>query len=213
MNPEGGEKTMKLYPAHAMGIRAYCSDLIVDPEDLETVYFISLAGYQAAVKGIVANFLEHYGISVEIDGRQHLVTRASLGYKTLVKKLPSGLVQEVLFQKIALPKHDEESKDTFFVVTDRREDLLTLFFRHLDEKTDIPLHPSWDRWLWETFENEEGWMLEGKTLLGSYHGYLFEFSQTRLHDLISDAIKTRVPEVVGCMEWKGEKDNGKFDIA
>ncbi len=204
---------MRLYPVHAMGIPAYCSDLIVDPEDEETVYFMSLAGYQAAVKGIVANFLEHYGISVEIDGRQHLVTRASLGYKTMVKKLPSGLVHEVLFQKIALPKHDEDSKDTFFVVTDKREDLLTLFLRHLDEKTDIPLHPSWDKWLWKTFEKEEGWMLEGKTLVGSYHGYLFEFSQTRLHDLISDAIKTRVPEVVGCMKWKGEKDNGKLDIA
>ena len=204
---------MKLYPIHAMGIQAYCSDLIVDPNDLETVYFMSLAGYQAAVKGIMANFLENNGINVEIAGRQHFLSRAGLGYKSLVKKLPSGLVHGVLFQKIALPKSDEERQGTFFVVTDNEEELLTLFFRHLDEKTDIPLHPSWDKWLWRTFKNEEGWMLEGKTLIGPYQGYVFEFSQTRLHDLVSEAIKNGVPEVVGCMEWKGGNGNGERDFS
>jgi hypothetical protein len=200
---------MQLYPIHAMGIQAYCSDLIVDPNDFETVYFMSLAGYQAAVKGIVANFLEHYGINVEIDGSQHSLSRAGLGYKNLLKKLPSGLVHGVLFQKIALPKSDEERQDTFFVVTDNEEGLLSLFFRHLDERTDVPLHPSWNKWLWRTFEKEEGWMLEGKTLIGPYHGYIFEFSQTRLHDLVSEAIRNRVPEVVGCMEWTRRKRQWK----
>lgn len=203
---------MKLYPVHAMGIHAYCSDLIVDPDDLETVYFVSVAGYQAAVKGVIANFLEHHGINVEIDGRQHLLSRASLGYKSLVEKLPSGLAHGVLFQKIAMPKSDEEGQDTFFVVTEKKEDLLTLFFRHLDEKADIPLHPSWDRWLWKTFENEEGWMLQGKTLIGPYQGYLFEFNQTRLHDLVSEAIRNHVPEIAGCMEWKGGKVDGERDF-
>jgi hypothetical protein len=62
---------MKLYPAHAMGIHAYCSDLIVDPEDDETVYFMSLAGYQAAVKGIVAPWADVRGIGV-LDVDEHL---------------------------------------------------------------------------------------------------------------------------------------------
>ena len=54
---------MKLYPIHATGIRAYCSDLIIDPYDLDTVYFMSICGYQATVKGIIANLLENYGIN------------------------------------------------------------------------------------------------------------------------------------------------------
>ena len=55
---------MTLYPIHAMGIQAYCSDLIVDSSDSETVYFMSVAGYQATVKGIIANLLDNYGISI-----------------------------------------------------------------------------------------------------------------------------------------------------
>jgi hypothetical protein len=196
-----------------MGIQAYCSDLIVDPNDLETVYFMSVAGYQATVKGIVANLLEHYGISIEIDGNNHYLTRASLGYKAQMKKLPSGLAHAVLLPKLALAKSDEERQDTFFVMTDSRDELLTLFFRHLNEKTEIPLHPSWGRWLWETFVAQEGWLLEAKTLAGSYRGYLFEFNQKHLHDLVSEAIRNRVPEVIGCMEWKGGNGSGELDFS
>jgi hypothetical protein len=204
---------MTLYPIHAMGIQAYCSDLIVDPNDLETVYFMSVAGYQATVKGIVANLLEHYGISIEIDGNNHYLTRASLGYKAQMKKLPSGYAHAVLLPKLALAKSDEERQNMFFVLTDNRDELLTLFFRHLDEKTEIPLHPSWAGWLWKTFEAQEGWMIEAKTLVGSYRGYLFEFNQKHLHDLITEAIRDRVAEVIGCMEWKGGNGSAKPDFS
>jgi hypothetical protein len=204
---------MKLYPIHAMGIQAYCSDLIVDPDDEQTVYFSSVAGYQATVKGITANLLEYSSTHIEIEGIEYYLTRAQLGYKMIVKKLPSGLVQAVLFPKLAMPKSDEEGDNTFLVMTDKSEELLSLFFRHLDEKTEIPLHPSWDKWLWKTFRERQGWMLELKTLAGSYQGYLFDFNQDELHDLVSEAIRNRVPEVVGCMEWKGGNCNGKLDIS
>lgn len=204
---------MKLYPINAMGIQAYCSDVIVDPNDSETVYFMSIAGYPVTVKGIIANLLENYGINVEIDGSNHYLTRSRLGYKAQLRKLPSGLVHAVLFPKIALPKHDEENQNSFLVLAQEGDGLLSLFFRHLDEKTEIPLHPSWDKWLWSSFEEQEGWTLELKTLVGSHRGYLFEFNHTRLHDLVSDAIRSRAPEVIGCMEWKGGNGNGEFDFS
>jgi hypothetical protein len=204
---------MKLYPMHAMGIRAYCSHLIVDPDEENMVYFLSVAGYQVAVKGIMANLLEYNGVSIETEGGEYSLTRGHFGYKAQARKLPSGLVHAVLFSKLALPGNGEERQDEFFVMAEKREDLLTLFFRRLDEKTEIPLHPSWDRWLWKTFKEQQGWMLEAKTLAGSYQGYLFSFSQNELHDLVSEAIRNREPEVVGCMEWKGGKENGERDIA
>jgi hypothetical protein len=200
---------MTLYPIHAMGIQAYCSDLIVDSSDSETVYFMSVAGYQATVKGIIANLLDNYGISVEVDGNSHYLTRANFGYKAHLKKLPSGLVHGVLFPKLALPKSEEEGQDTFVILADNRDEVLTLFFRHLDEKTDIPLHPSWSNWLWKAFEQQEGWLLEAQTIVGSFEGYLFEFNHEELYDLVSEAIRKRVPEVIDCMRWKGGKVNGK----
>ena len=204
---------MTLYSIHAMGIKAYCSALIVDSSDSETVYFMSVAGYQATVKGIIANLLDNYGISVEVDGNSHYLTRANFGYKAQLKKLPSGLVHAVLFPRLALPKSEEEGQDTFFILADNRDEVLTLFFRHLDEKTDIPLHPSWAEWLWKTFEDQDGWLLEAQTVVGSYQGYLFEFNHEALHDLVSEAIRKRSPEVINCMKWKGGTTSGKHDLS
>ena len=31
----------------------------------------------------------------------------------------------------------------------REEDTARLFWRRLNRTTDLPLHPSWDRWLWQ----------------------------------------------------------------
>lgn len=208
---------MKLCPINAMGIRAYCSDMITNPYNLDSVYFLSLCGYQVTVKGIIANLLEHYGISIEVEGDEYYLNRLSLGYKAQVKRLPSGLVHAVLFPKLALPENDEERQNSFFIFTkeSNTQELLSLFFRHLDEKIHIPLHPSWAEWLWQVFEQQEEWLLELKTLVGSFKGYSFGFNPKQLHDLISEAIRNRVPEVIECMQWKskGGDGNGQFDFS
>ena len=56
---------MALPVINSGGISAYCSGLIVNQES-ET-YFMSVAGYQTAVKGIMANFLEYRSITVPVD--------------------------------------------------------------------------------------------------------------------------------------------------
>ena len=204
---------MTLYPIHTMGIKAWCSDLIIDPQDMETVYFMSICGYQVTVKGIVANLLENCGISIEIDGVEHYLTRSDMGYKVQMKKLPSGLVHAVVLPKLALSRNDEEKQNRFFVITKEEQYVLTLFFRHLDEKTEIPLHPTWASWLWKTFKKQDDWFIELQTLAGNFKGYLFDFHPTHLHDLISKAIRKKVPEVVKCMTWKGENIDGTIDVA
>ena len=208
---------MKLHPILATGIKAYCSDMIIDPNDLDSVYFMSICGYQVTVKGIIANLLEHYAISIEIKGDEYYLNRSGLGYKAQVKRLPSGLVHAVVFPKLALPQNDEERQNSFFIFTkeNNTQELLSLFFRHLDEKIHIPLHHSWDRWLWQVFEEQGDWLLELKTLVGSFKGYSFEFNPKQLYDLISEAIRNRVPEVIECMHWKskGGDGNGEFDFS
>ena len=194
---------MKLYPIHAMGIKAYCSDIIIDPREDSDIYFLSVCGYQATVKGIVANLLGNYGISIEIDGVFHYLSRTSFGYKTIVKKLPSGLVHAIAFPKASLPAGNEESQNSFFIFTRKGDDFLSLFYRHLDEKTDIPLHPSWADWIFKAFMEHDGWILELSTLSGSYTGYLFEFNPNQLHEMIKTAIQNNTPEITGCFCMKG----------
>jgi hypothetical protein len=206
-------KNMKLYPVNAMGISAYCSDLVIDPYDLDTVYFMSICGYQATVKGIMANLIEDYGISVEIEGDEYYLTRSGFGYKVQIKKLPSGLAHGVLLPKLALPNNDEEHQNGFCIFPKDQTEKLSLFFRHLDEKAGIPLHSSWADWLWVLFEEQERWLLELKTLIGNYNGYSISFNPEQLHDLVSEAIRRKIPEVIECMEWKGGNGDGKFNLS
>jgi len=204
---------MKLHPVMATGIRAYCSDLVVDPEDTETVYFMSICGYQATVKGIIANLLENYGISIELEGGEYYLVRSSFGYKAQIKKLPSGLAHGMLYPILTLPKITEEEQNRFFIFTDTNGERRERFFRHLDEKVEIPLHPSWTKWLWHLFQDQHEWLTELETLAGSFRGYSFRFHPKKLQDLISKAIKNKTPEIVECMKWKGGDYNGKHHLA
>ncbi len=194
---------MKLFPIYSLGIKAFCSDMIIDTENEGVIYFMSLCGYQATVKGLVANFLEYHGISIEIYGEEYYLTRNSLGYKVQMKKLPSGLSHAIVFPELALPKRDETNQNRILIIVNQHENLLNLFYRHLDEKTDIPLHPSWSQWLWNMFEYQENWIHELTTLAGNYRGYCFNFSSNRLYDLISSALQRNLPDVIGCLEKKG----------
>ena len=61
-----------LHRIRVEGIEAYCSDLIVDEETGEYAYFLSVAGYQTAIKGILANFLKGLPLAATI-GKDPLV--------------------------------------------------------------------------------------------------------------------------------------------
>jgi len=200
---------MKLYPIMATGIRAFCSDLIVDPKETDTAYFMSICGYQATVKGIIANFLENYGISIELERGECYLMRADIGYKVQLKKLPSARAHAILYPILTLPDNAAEEQNRFFVFTDKKAEEKALFFRQLDEKVDIPLHPSWTDWLWRLFENQSEWLTRLETLAGDYQGCAFTFHPKQLQDLISEAFKNRVPEIMDCMKWKGDDHHGK----
>ena len=67
---------------NSAGISAYCSELIIN-EESET-YFLSVAGYQSAVKGIIANFLQSGLIIVKVDGQYIYPVRSSLNSGHLI---------------------------------------------------------------------------------------------------------------------------------
>ena len=134
---------------NSAGISAWCSELIIN-EESET-YFLSVAGYQSAVKGIIANFLQFGSITVKVDGKYFYPVRSSLNYTVHYRKLPSGLYQCVTFPKIALPDDNKDSTDIFLIIAQTGLLARDLFFKHLDHRCQIPLHPLWSHWLWETF--------------------------------------------------------------
>jgi len=182
---------------------------------METVCFMSVCGYQVAVKGIIANFWGNKGIALDVDGVAHYLKCSHTSYKVQMKKLPSGLVHAVLILKLALPSNtnNDGKQNRFLVITKDDRDILPLFFRHLDEITEIPLHPSWTGWLWNAFKEQEDWLTEQQTLAGDFKGYLFDFHPTNLQDLISGAIRRKVPEIVKCMKYNGGNGDGTSNRA
>ena len=92
---------MTLPIIRSRGIEAYCSDLVVDENTM--AYLMSVAGYQTAVKGIIACVLEYQSATVAINGNYEYVNRSSESYCIHYQKLPSGLFQGTILPKTALP--------------------------------------------------------------------------------------------------------------
>src|SRR5271157_3734883 len=95
-----GENPM-LHRTRCQGIEAYCSDLIVDSETNERVYLLGVAGFQSAVKGILANLLKGESLSVEINKETYWVQRFSENYLMKVKKMPSEYCHGITLIKMA----------------------------------------------------------------------------------------------------------------
>jgi hypothetical protein len=192
---------MALPVINSGGITAYCSDLIVNA-DMET-YFLSVAGYQTAVKGIIANVLEYGSVAVRIGDEYVYPVRSTETYSVHYQKLPSGLFQGAILPKIALPGN-EESNDVFLILAEDNSLAESLFFKHLEEKTEVPLHPAWSCWLWRTF-SEKGWLTPLESLAGEYQGYLVEINENELKETITLAIAHKNAEVMVSFE-KGGND-------
>jgi len=190
---------MTLPIIRSKGIETYCSDLVVDENTW--AYFMSVAGYQTSVKGIIANILEYHAVTVAVNSSYEYVNRAAESYSVYYQKLPSGLFQGTILPKTALPTY-EESKNAFLILAESTLSAKAFFFNHLEEKTEIPLHPAWSDWLWRTF-TEEGWLTPLETVIGSYKGFLVNICEEDLKESITMEIRNKTPEINRCFEKGG----------
>ena len=182
----------------AGGIAAYCSDLVVKPDFRESVCFISVAGHQTAVKGLLANLIEGNGLTVMPGGHFHQVFRLPEAYQVKVKRLPSGLAHGLAYAKSALPQSaDDDQGLGILLLGPDFERIKAMLYRHLEHKTDLPLHPSWTDWLWEKCL-EQAWLRELTTLAGGFTGFAGELFPEKIEELISAAIRQKTPEVLTC---------------
>ena len=190
---------MALPIIRSRGIEAYCSDLVVDENTW--AYLLSVAGYQTAVKGIIASVLEYQTVTLIVNGSYEYINRTAETYCVHYQKLPSGLYQGTILPKMALPNY-EESKDAFLILAENNSSARALFYDHLEEKTEIPLHQAWSDWLWKTF-TEGSWLTPLNTLNGGYKGFLVAIYEDDLKDAIATAIMNKTYEIMRCFEKGG----------
>ena len=189
-----------LHKIKCQGIEAYCSDLIVDKETDQYVYLLGVGGFQSTVKGILANMLKGESLSVEIKKESCWVERFSTNYLMQIKKMPSEYCHGITLIKIGTDQEDNGSPYREFLLTN--EDPLKVkgpFYDHLDQKTELPLHPGWTDWLWKLF-GEKGWIIRLQTLVGRYEAYVINLHQEELSYEITEAVKKKVPTITQCMK-------------
>ncbi len=190
---------MALPIIRSRGIQAYCSDLVVDENTW--AYLLSVAGYQTAVKGIIASVLEYQTATVAVNGSYEQINRTGKNYCVHYQKLPSGLFQGTILPKMAMPNY-EESKDAFLILAEHTSSAMALFYDHLEEKTETPLHQAWSDWLWRLFL-EEDWVTPLDTLIGGYKGFLVDIYEDDLRDAVTMEIRKGNPEIMRCFEKGG----------
>jgi len=190
-----------LYKIRTGGIEAYCSDLIVENETNQYVYLLGVAGYQTAVKGILANFVKGEPLSININNNITWVEKLPGSYQMKLKKMPSEYSHGIALPKIGqLQENDQQTlAREIFLISNEQNNVKTLVFSQLDQRIEIPLHPSWTDWLWKLFEKNE-WITKLQTLVGQFEGHLIDIHQEQLSDEITQAIRKKVPEVVHCMK-------------
>lgn len=184
-----------LHRIRVEGIEAYCSDLVVDKETSQNAYFLSLAGYQTAVKGILANFLKGETLAVTIGRKTYCFNRLSGCYLMKIKKMPSQYCHGMAVARMIGSQNGEEQAKEFLLITKDPGKVKDQFYRCLDARTEVPLDPSWEEWLWKLFEEKE-WSTSLKTLAGQNQGYLVSVYPEELISEISQAIEFKVPELV-----------------
>ena len=186
------------YKIRVEGIEAFCFDLIVNKETSQYAYFFSLAGYQTAVKGILANFLRGESLAVTIGRKTHWFERLPGSFLMRIKKMPSQYCHGMAVARMIGSPNGEEQAKEFLLITKDPDKVKDQFFGCLDVKTEIPLDPSWAEWLWRLFEEKE-WLTSLKSLAGENQGYLVSVQPEELISEISRAIELKIPDLVACM--------------
>ena len=189
-----------LHKIRTQGIEAYCSGLIVDRETSRYVYLLGVAGYQSAVKGILANMLKGEALSVDIHEETYWVERFSANYIMRIKKMPSEYCHGFTLLKMGGVQENEESSFREFLLINRNpQEVKSQFYGQLDQRTEVPIHSSWTEWLWELFE-EKGWITRLETVVGKFEAYLVNVHQEEFSYEITQAIRKKMPEIINCMK-------------
>ncbi len=150
-----------LYTASANGFSATSDAWARDPLDGH-IYLLSMVGPQTALKAIWAAMLKRTpdplfliegadGMAVSGGYKRCSIPPHTVGtWTTKTMRLPvSGGFHSLVYTKLAEYTHDAPG---FLLLSEADEPPLEAYYRFLNRRTSMPLHPSWASWLWTKAE-------------------------------------------------------------
>ena len=152
------------------------------------LWFLSLLGPQQSVKSLWAQALKGALLTMTWDeARQTRMARLAFlgkeGWKRHLLALPMAAAHQVVLVPKLAAFHAETPE--FLLLPRREEEAARLFWRRLNRATDLPLHPTWEDWLWQrALRLKEAIPLASRGLLA----YRCQVNLPRLTADIGDAV-------------------------
>ena len=135
---------------------AFAENAVYGQQEI-VLYFLSLLGPQQSVRALWARLLKNELVSLAWDDAHctKMGRLAPLGpkqWRMHSASLPSAAAHQlVLVPSLALAASDG---DQFLILPRREDEAAALHYRFLNRRIDLPLHPSWDGWLWARARRE-----------------------------------------------------------
>ena len=168
------------------GLRAWVAGYV---HQYYNVYCLSTFGAVGAVRGVSAAFVSGRTVELHETGEQLYRTYLYRGwgkenkFRLISKRLPtSRMLSMVVLSEQAILSNDQD-----FLIISRQADPVDLLFRNLVKRSELPLHESWKKWLWQTFQENE-WLteLEGYRM----RGYRISFTDEELAEKLAEGVRS-----------------------
>ena len=181
------------------GITLFCHGLLSHPQNWNPrpLSLLSVGGPREAVKGVLASAMTGHELTFskapadpawgyDPHFRTHYGNQNQ--YHTLSRRLPSGQVHGLLFSANALPT---ETGSHFTLLVPQRESQHApiRLLEAIDRRSELPLHPSWASWLWDTAITAE-W-LSPLIGFGPWIGWHVSYDEPALAEAVSEALRTQ----------------------
>jgi len=196
--------TSKICPIYTEQINTFCTHCVVTPYT-EIPYLVSIAGFQSAVKAVAASFIQRSYTWVEAGAENipYTLAKGSFNYTFQNRKLPSGLFQTIILPRSIFerPASEPISTSVFFVrltPETTEADIAFQFLAHYAKHTDLPLHKSWALPIWQIFNDDNDLMEPLDTLVGDINGYIVQYIDWKLSDIIAEGLKSENPVFTNC---------------
>ena len=151
-------RTAELYTVSAGGFSA-SADAFCREDENEYLWFLSMLGPQTSLRAIAASLMKHNPDPAHISGGQPdqpgfmdyrkclLPPRSTGTWTTRMARLPESRSWHMLLYT-RMSEHSFDSNEFLLLARDPRE-APGLHRAFLDRRTHLPIHESWDRWLWQ----------------------------------------------------------------
>ncbi len=148
---------LDLHTAAAGQFNATCDAFAMD-EEQEHLYFLSLLGSQTAIKAMAAELMKQPPGTGFLQ-RGTPMHGIQLGYKSFkipshttgtwtakITRLPASRgYHGMVYTKTAEHGYDNNN---FLLLARDQDELPDLYYRFLNKRSSLPMHPSWAPWLW-----------------------------------------------------------------